>query len=95
MKQVKQLSITEMLKAKEFLNEQLSKHYLKQIKTRKEKEMIVELITSTGILEVNEQHFYKVSKLNKALELLDVDYHITNKRASSGNRNYYWIIRKK
>ena len=95
MKQVKQLSITEMVIAQEFLNEELSKHYLKQIKTTTEKEMIVELITSTGILEVNEQHFYKVSKLNKALELLDVDYRITNKRASSGDRNYYWIIRKK
>ena len=95
MKQVKQLSITEMVLAKEFLNEQLSKHYLKQIKTATEKEMIVELITSTGILEVNKQHFYKVSKLNKALELLDIEYRITNKRESSGDRNYYWVIRKK
>ena len=95
MKQVKQLSIGEMLAAKEFLNEELSKYYLKPIKTLAEKEMVVELITSTGILEVNEQHFYKVSKLNKALELLDIDYRITNKRASSGDRNYYWIIRKK
>lgn len=95
MKQVKQLSISEMVAAQEFLNEQLSKYYLKPIKTLSEKEMIVELITSTGILEVNEQHFYKVSKLNKALELLDVDYRITNKRGTTGNRDYYWIIRKK
>lgn len=95
MKQVKQLSISEMVAAQEFLNKELNKHYLKQIKTATEKEMIVDLITSTGILEVNEQHFYKISKLNKALELLDVDYRITNKRESSGDRNYYWIIRKK
>ena len=95
MKQVKQLCIGEMVLAQEFLNEELSKYYLKPIKTLADKEMIVNLIVSTGILEVNEQHFYKLSKLNKALELLDVDYRISNKRESSGDRNYYWIIRKK
>lgn len=95
MKQVKQLSIGEMLRAKEFLNKKLSEYYLKPLKSAAEKEMIVELIVLTGILEANEQHFYKVSKLNKALELLDVDYRISNKRSTSGERNYFWVIRKK